>query len=74
MICEKCHKKLAKVRILKGKGDTEEALSTPIEQHFCEDCSRDYIESDHQFKQGRWSKPTKRFISNVGRLPPKLKP
>jgi protein-arginine kinase activator protein McsA len=62
MICEKCQKNPAKVRILKAKGDSDEALSTRIEQHLCEDCARDYIQSDPQLRQGRWSKPTKHFV------------
>ena len=58
MICEKCQKNPARVRILKVKGDAGEALSMPIEQHLCEDCARDYIQSDPHLEQGIWSKPT----------------
>jgi protein-arginine kinase activator protein McsA len=73
MICEKCEKKPAKVHILKARGDSEEAPSTPNEQHLCEDCAREYIQNDPRFKEGRWSKPTKRFVLDVGQLARKPK-
>ena len=74
MICEKCHKKPAKVHILKDRSDSDEALSSAIEQHLCEDCARDYIQSDPQLKQAKVPKPTKHFVSEVGQLLRKPKP
>ena len=61
MLCEKCQAKPALVHIQQMVRGTGEALSTPIEHHFCEDCGRDFIKSNPDLKTGTWSKPTLEF-------------
>lgn len=65
MLCEKCLAKPVTVRIQNLRGDSGEALSTPVEHHFCEGCAHDYIEGDPQLRKARWSKPTKTFVINT---------
>lgn len=69
MICEKCQKEPAKVHFRWSKDDSQEPQDKATEQHLCEECARDYIQSDPQLKRGQWSKPTKRFVLDVGQLP-----
>ena len=64
MLCEKCQAKPANVRIQSIRDNSGEALSTPIEHHFCGDCARNYIQADPQLKKAKWSKPTKVFKTN----------
>jgi protein-arginine kinase activator protein McsA len=62
MLCEKCQAKPARVHIKeRAQGSTGEAPSDFIEHHLCEDCGRDFIQSDPRFKHS-WSKPEGRYV------------
>ena len=58
MLCEKCHAKPVKVHVHRMRSDSGEPLSKPVDQHFCEDCARDYIQRDPTLNQAKWSEPT----------------
>ena len=62
MLCEKCKTKPARVHIKqKAQGSIGGAPGSFIEHHFCDDCGRDFIQSDHRLRTAGWSKPKKRF-------------
>ena len=61
MLCEKCQAKPAVHIKEKVQASTAGAPSGFIEHHFCEDCGRDFIQSDPRLRAGEWSKPEKRF-------------
>jgi len=58
MLCEKCQAKPARVHIKeKAHDNTGGTPGSFIEHHFCEDCGRDFIQSNPRLKTGTWSKP-----------------
>lgn len=63
MLCEKCQTKPVRVHIKeKAEGSTAEGAGRFIERHFCEDCGRDFIQSNPHLRTETWSKPEKRLV------------
>ncbi|HYG36599.1 MAG TPA: hypothetical protein VEC99_17530, partial [Clostridia bacterium] len=61
MLCEKCQERSATVHFTqKIRGGEGEPFGTEVTHHFCEPCSREFMQNSPEFKGASFSKPTLR--------------